>query len=118
MGEMVLGRAAATIGWPGLATSLVLIGLAVGLSMTQGLQLERTMLWASARALLQLLAVGSMLAPVLDPDRPIALAWLWVVLMVVIAALTIRHRAPEVPNVLGLAFVAMGTSTAVGLAVL
>ena len=37
----------AAIGWGGLALSLILVAVAVGLSMWQGLRLERDMLWAT-----------------------------------------------------------------------
>ncbi|MCU1455588.1 MAG: hypothetical protein JWN46_3734 [Acidimicrobiales bacterium] len=118
MPEIFAANASSTIGWPGLATSLVLVVVAAGLSIGQRLRLERTIAWSSVRALVQLLAVGSVLGVILDPKRPVALSWLWVVLMVVIAALTIRQRAPEVPGITGLALVAVGSSAAMGLGVL
>ena len=43
----------AAIGWAGLALSLILVAVAVGLSLWQGLRLEREMLWATARSLVQ-----------------------------------------------------------------
>ena len=46
------------IGWTGLALSLLLVAVAVALSLWERLGLERGILWASARALVQLLAVG------------------------------------------------------------
>ncbi len=80
----------------GVAASLVLVAVAVVLSVRQGLGVERTILWAAARALVQLLIVGSALTLVLDDDAPVALAVLWVVAMVAIASVTIHRRAPEV----------------------
>ncbi|MCU1353870.1 MAG: hypothetical protein JWM05_3079 [Acidimicrobiales bacterium] len=118
--ELLAASAAepSSIGWSGLAISLVLIGVAAGLSIGQRLHLERTIVWASTRALLQLLAVGSVLGAILDPGRPVALAWGWVLLMVLIAALTVRQRAPEVPGITPVAFGAMAASAAMGLGVL
>jgi putative ABC transport system permease protein len=106
------------VGWGGLAASLVLIVVAVALSVAQGLGLERSMIWASTRALVQLLAVGSVLGYLLDPQRPVLLASTWTVLMVVVAAATVRNRAPEVPGIFWLALSSVGIATAVGLFVL
>ena len=91
------------IGWEGLAASTVLVAVAVGLSLWRGLGLERTLLWASGRAAVQLTAVGLGLGLVLAPDTPVAWAWAWVVGMVVFAAVTVRRRAPEVPDAFALA---------------
>ena len=65
----------AAIGWGGLALSLILVAVAVGLSVWQGLRLERDMLWACGRALVQLLAVGYLLLLVVDEDTPVIWAW-------------------------------------------
>src|SRR5690606_40466306 len=88
----------ASIGWVGLALSLILVGVAVGLSLWQGLRLEREMFWATGRALVQLLATGYVLVFVIDDDTPIAWARAWVVAMVSLAALPARTRAPGVPG--------------------
>ena len=58
----------ADIGWSGLAISLVLVGVAIGLSMWRGLGLERSIAWATVRALVQLIAVGLALQVLLRPD--------------------------------------------------
>jgi UDP-glucose/iron transport system permease protein len=105
----------AAIGWGGLVTSLLLVGVAVGLSWWRGLRLEAEMLWATGRALVQLLAVGYVLVLLVDPDTPVIWAWLWVVLMVGFAAVTVRRRADQVPGVVGLAAVAMAVSAAISL---
>jgi putative ABC transport system permease protein len=107
----------AAIGWGGLALSLILVGVAVGLSLWRGLRLEREMLWATGRALVQLLATGYILVVVIDEDAPVALAWAWVVVMVGVAAITVRRRAPEVPGIARLAFVATAASAALSLLV-
>lgn len=115
------------VGWWGLAASLLLIAVAVGISLWRRLGLEREVLWATARASVQLLGVGYVLLVVIDPpawavsatmDRPIALAWAWLVFMVLFAAWTVSRRAPEVPGVLPLALLALSTSTVVTVAVI
>ena len=46
------------IGWSGLAISLLLVGVAIIVSIVRRLGLERSIVWASARAFVQLIAVG------------------------------------------------------------
>jgi putative ABC transport system permease protein len=106
------------IGWIGLLASLSLVAAAVVLSWVQGLRLERSVLWAAARAAAQLLAVGWALALVLDADHSVAWAWLWVAAMVVFAGFTVRRRAPEVPSALGLSILAMSVVAVVSLGVI
>ena len=106
---------AAAIGWSGLALSLLLVGVAVGLSLWQGLRLERDMLWATGRALVQLLAVGYLLVFIIDDDTPVAWAWVWVVVMLGVAAVTVRRRAPEVPGITQLTLVATSGSALLSL---
>ncbi|MDA8343171.1 MAG: iron export ABC transporter permease subunit FetB [Actinomycetota bacterium] len=106
------------VGWLGLVASLALVAVAVAISMWQHLDLERSLVWASVRAIVQLLAVGAVLAFVLDPHVPLAVSWTWVVLMVGFAAETIRRRAPEVPSARPLALLALGVASAVSLALL
>jgi putative ABC transport system permease protein len=104
-----------SIGWGGMAASLVLVAVAVLLSWRRDLGLEGTIVWACGRAIVQLLLVGQALALLLDDDAPVAASWAWVVLMVLFAALTVRRRAPEVPGAFSLALVAMSASSALSL---
>ena len=106
------------VGWWGLAISLLLVAIAFGISAWRRLGLERDIVVATVRALVQLLAVGYVLVVVIDPDQPIAYAWAWLVFMVVFAAWTVSRRAPEVPGVLPLALVSLGASTAITTAVI
>ncbi len=106
------------IGWSGLAASLVLVAVAVGLSGWQRLHLSRSVLWACARAAAQLFVVGWALKLVLDPDAPVVWAWLWVAVMVVFSGVTIRNRAREVPGIWALGTVAMLVVVVVSLAVI
>lgn len=102
----------------GVAASGVLVGVAVIVSLWRGLGLERSILWASLRALAQLLLIGAALGLVLDAGRPLLYSWIWVAVMVVFAAWTTQRRAAEVPGVLPLALVAYGASCLVSLGVL
>ena len=95
------------IGWTGMATSLILIVIAVALSWFNHLGLERSMLWAALRAAAQLLVVGSALTLVFDATASIWWAWAWVAGMIVVAAATVRWRAREVPGAFSLALVAL-----------
>lgn len=106
------------IGWVGLAASLVLVLVALGLSVTQRLRLERSILWASARAAVQLAIVGWALRVVLDPDAPMAWSWAWVVAMVIFVGFTVRRRAPEVPGVWWLGSLSMAAVVTVSTAVI
>ena len=108
----------ADIGWSGLAVSVLLVALAIGLSMWRGLGLERSIAWATARALVQLVAVGLALQVLLRPDSSLAWSALWVLGMIVFAAETVRRRAREVPHVFPLALAAFGTSAVVVLGIL
>lgn len=102
----------------GLVASGILIAVAVGLSVAQHLGLSRSILWASVRALVQLAAIGVVLAFLLDDSTSIAWSWAWVAVMVVFAAWTTARRSPEVPGVFVLSLVAYAASSVVTLLVL
>jgi len=70
------------------------------------------------RAMVQLLIVGVALAFVIDPDSPLVLSWLWVVLLIGFAALTVQRRAPEAPGIGWIALVAFAASAVVTLGVI
>ncbi len=106
------------IGWTGLALSLLLVLVAIGLSLWKRLGLERSIAWAAARAAVQLIAIGLLLQVLLEPGTSIVWAWLWVVVMIVVASLTVHRRAPEVPGMLQLALLAFGCSAVLTLGVL
>jgi putative ABC transport system permease protein len=106
------------IGWSGLALSVLLVVVAVAISLRERLGLEGSIVWAAGRALVQLLAIGLLLDVLLEPDVSIWWGWLWVAVMVVIAALTVRNRAPAIPGIGGLAIAAFAGSAAVTLGVL
>lgn len=106
------------IGWIGLGLSALLVAVAVALSMWRRLELERSIVWAAVRALVQLLAVGLLLQVLLEPDVSVWWGWLWVAVMILVAAVTVRRRAPAVPGILGLATLAFAGSAFVTLGVL
>jgi putative ABC transport system permease protein len=105
------------VGALGVLAALSMVAVAVLLSWRGGLGLERGIAWASARALVQLLLVGVALDLVIDPGRPLALSWLWIVAMVLFAADVARRRAPEVPGLWLLTVVAFAATGAVTLGV-
>ncbi len=108
----------ADIGLLGLAASGILIAVAVGVSMWRRLGLERQLLWAALRALVQLVIVGFALQLVVDPDDPLIYSFIWLSVMLVFAAYTTWQRAREVPSVFPLALLAYAASAAVTLGVL
>jgi putative ABC transport system permease protein len=99
----------------GLALSALLVVVAAAISRWRGLGLERDMAVATVRAGAQLLTVGAALALVLSPGAPLWWSWLWVVGIVVFAALTVRSRAPAMPAVLPIAFAANAVTGVVAL---
>lgn len=101
------------VSWLGVAASLLLIAVTIGLSWWRRLGLERSIAWAVVRASVQLLAVGYVLGFIIDPDQDLVYSWAWLVFMVVFAAWTVSRRAPEVPGVLPLALQALTASTVV-----
>lgn len=116
MGEPVL--AAVGPSWLALVAALSLVGVAVVLSAVQRLGLERPLLWAAARAGVQLALVGVALGLVVRDGQPLWRSWLWVAVMVVFAAWTNHRRSPEVPGAFWLGVVAYSASLAVSLGVL
>lgn len=108
----------ATISWWGVAASLILVGVVLLLSWWQRLGLVKVTAASAARALVQLGLVGIGLGLVIADGRPLWWSWVWVAAMMLIAAATVRRRAPEVPQAFGLSLTAFVASGAVGLGVL
>jgi len=109
---------AADIGFLGMAASGILIAVAVGISLWRSLDLERQLLWAAARALVQLLLVGVALQLVVADDAPLIYSLIWLVAMHVFAAYTTWQRARDIPSVFPLSLLAYSASAAVTLGVL
>jgi len=108
----------ADIGLLGLAASSILIAVAIAISLWRRLGLERELLWAALRALVQLLLVGFALQLVVDDDDPLVYSLLWLVAMHVFAAYTTWRRARDVPSVFTLSLLAYAASAVVTLGVL
>ncbi len=106
------------VSYLGVAVSLALVAVAAALVWWQRLGLERSILWAAARALAQLLLIGYVLALILSPGRSLWWSWAWLVLMLVYAADVARRRAPEVPGLMVLALSAFGAAAVVTFGVL
>lgn len=106
------------IGLVGVATSGVLIAVAVAISLVRRLGLERSIIWAAGRALTQLLVVGFALRLVVDDDDPLFWSWAWLAVMIVFASWTVRRRAPEVPGAFVLGLASFAATAAVTLGVL
>ena len=105
------------VSYGGLAISLVLVAVALAVSLRLRLRLEREMVVSVTRGFVQLLIVGAALGLIIDPDTPLVWSWLWVFGIVVFAAATVRRRAPAVPGLFWIAFVANGATAVIGFAV-
>ena len=90
------------ISWLEFSSSLILIALTFFLSFTLKLQIEKSLLFASFRAAVQLLAVGLFFTAIFDHGFSEFWSWLWVLFM--LATTIIRRR---VPSVRGLSLVAL-----------
>ncbi len=111
-------NATSDIGLVGMAASGILVAVALGVSMWRRLGLERSLLWASMRALVQLLVVGWALQLIVDDDDPLIFSFLWLLVMLGLAGYTTWKRAAGVPAVLPLSLAAYSASAAVTLGVL
>jgi len=108
----------AEVSWIGVLFSLILVVVAIALSLAMGLRLERSLVWASARAAAQLLAVGLVFRAIFLSSQATLFAGIWVAGMVIVAAFVIQYRARRVPGLWRLALASLGLSTAVVLAVI
>ncbi|MEM7142837.1 MAG: iron export ABC transporter permease subunit FetB [Actinomycetota bacterium] len=108
----------ADIGAAGLALSGILIAVALVLSLVRRLGLEKDIVIAAVRALVQLVIVGFALRIVVDDSDPLVFTWIWIVVMVCVASWTVQRRAPDVPGVMPLALVSFAAAALVTLGVL
>jgi UDP-glucose/iron transport system permease protein len=99
------------VSYVGLALAGGLIILAAVISLWHGLDLHGRILWASGRALVQLLAVGVVLAFLLAPGRSLWWSLLWILLMIPFAADVVVRRSPDVPRIRWIAMAAFGLTT-------
>ncbi|MBK5306342.1 MAG: ABC transporter permease [Frankiaceae bacterium] len=103
--------------WYGVAASVLLVGIAFFLVLRERLGLGREVLVASARAAVQLVAVGGLLLILFrHTGLPGALAW--VTAMVLLAGRVAGGRARGLPHVMRVATLAVATGTAATLGLL
>ncbi|MCZ6462514.1 MAG: iron export ABC transporter permease subunit FetB [Actinobacteria bacterium] len=95
----------------GLAMAGALVVLAAVLALWLRLNLGGNILWASLRALIQLLALGVVLTFLLAPGTELWWSFLWIVLMIPFAAGVVGRRAPEVPRARLLSLIAFSLTT-------
>ena len=95
---------------------LSLVAVAIGISLYLKLGFERSILVASVRATVQLGAVGLLLALLIDSAWEQAIAVVWILLMVAIAAFVTGRRAGTMA-IVPAAATALGSATALSLAV-
>ncbi len=108
----------ADIGLLGMAGATLLVAVAIGVSVWQQLGLERSLIWAAARAGVQLVAVGFALRLALDERTPLFVAGIWLIAMIGFAMWTAGNRAPEVPGMPMLAGMAFTAAAVISLGVL
>lgn len=99
-----------------LGASLVLVAISVGVSLYLRLGVEKSMIWSSARAAVQLTGVGLLLSLLVGSAWERLLAPIWIVSMVAIAAYVVGRRAGTA-SVIPAALLSIGGSTAISLAV-
>jgi putative ABC transport system permease protein len=98
------------------AASLVLVGIAVGVSIYLRLGVAKSIIWASVRAAVQLTAVGFLLAWVLGSKWETLLAGVWIIAMVAISGFVVARRTGS-NDVVPAAMAAIGGTTAISLLV-
>lgn len=103
------------IGWVEVAASLTLVLVAMGLSFWKGLGVEKSILWASFRAAVQLLAVGFVFRFIFESATAMVWAAVWVVAMTLISAETVARRAKGIPGLRLSALASMGGALLVSL---
>lgn len=106
------------IGWIEVTASSALIVVAVGLSIWKGLDTESSILWASGRAAVQLLAVGVLFRLIFQSSNAMAWAALWVAGMTIVSAEIINRRTPDIPSVRLGSYLSLGGALAVSLGIL
>lgn len=105
------------LGWGSLVASLLLVVIALGVTARERLGLSREIVVAVVRSLVQMAIVGAALVPIVDPDTPLVWSWLWVVAIVVFAAVTTARRVPRVSGIFAVALAANAAVGVVGLSI-
>jgi len=100
------------------AASLVLVALVVGVSLWRKLGLERSIIWACARAAVQLLLVGALFTFIFESTLAALWSGLWVALMVGVAGFVVTRRTGGVPKLAPIGVITIGLTVSVVLAVI
>lgn len=106
------------VGFLEVAASLTLVAIAMGLGLWMGLGVTRRLLIATARAGIQLLAVGVVLTLVIESKGSQWWAWLWVLGMVLMTSAVAKRRTPEIPGGGLVTFAAVSLTTGICLGVI
>jgi len=106
------------IGLLDVALSLVLIVLAGAIAWWFRLGVTRDLAIATVRAGVQLIAVGFLLAFIVEAAGSMWWAWLWVASMVAITSFVARRRSPQIPGGAVVTLAATAAATGVCLAVI
>lgn len=99
------------------AASLVLVAVVVALSVWRKLGIERSVLWAAARAAVQLIAVGLLFTLIFESRLADVWAAAWIAMMVLIAGYVVARRTGDVRRFAPLGLAALGATLAVVLGV-
>ena len=94
------------VGWLGLIASLIFIAVALAVTTPLKLQLNKSIVVAVVRSLVQMIIVGAALVPLVRPETPLFWSWLWVAGIVVFASWTVTRRAPQLPGLFRVSLVA------------
>lgn len=106
------------IGWVETTASLGLVVVAVIISLWRRLETERSILWASFRAALQLVAVGLLFGLIFGSAQAMTWAWVWVIGMTLLSAQVVARRAKALPRLRWFALAALVSAVGVTLLIL
>ena len=106
------------IGWVEALASLALLGVVVVISLWRRLGVERTLVWASLRAAVQLVAVGLLFIVIFEAARAMTWAWVWVIGMTLLSTEVVARRAGRLPGIRKSALLALAGAVAVTLGII
>tara|TARA_X000001036_G_C20676200_1_gene804267 strand:- start:1233 stop:2039 length:807 start_codon:yes stop_codon:yes gene_type:complete len=110
--------ASVDVGWIELLASLTLLFITLAISIVLKLQIERSVIIASLRAAVQLIAVGFLFTAIFDHDLAKTWAWIWAGLMIVIATLVVERRVPDIDGIRNPTFLSISASVAITLGII
>lgn len=106
------------LGMPVTVASLALVLIAIAVSRALGLGVGGRIGWASTRAAVQLIAVGMLLAAIVDAGIGVLLAWAWIAVMIGVTVWTVRRRSTAaIPGLTLASGLAVGGSVGLSLAI-